>query len=131
MDDERYRRGLAKLKEVDGAAGEHVVAAMREIAPDFARLMVEYPFGDVYTRPGLDLRSREIATIAALGAMGTCAPQLAVHVAAALNVGVTREEIVEIMIHLSVYAGFPATVNGLAIAQRVFAERDGQGDARP
>ncbi|HYH17115.1 MAG TPA: carboxymuconolactone decarboxylase family protein [Azospirillum sp.] len=124
MDDERYRRGLAKLKEVDGDAGERVVAAMRDIAPDFARLMVEYPFGDVYTRPGLDLRSREIATIAALAAMGTCAPQLAVHVNAALNVGVTREEIVEILIHLSIYAGFPATVNGLAIARQVFAERD-------
>ncbi|HYD69540.1 carboxymuconolactone decarboxylase family protein [Azospirillum sp.] len=124
MDDERYRRGLAKLKEVDGEAGERVVAAMQDIAPDFARLMVEYPFGDVYSRPGLDLRSREIATIAALAAMGTCAPQLAVHVNAALNVGVTREEIVEIMIHLSIYAGFPATVNGLAIAKQVFAERD-------
>ena len=124
MDDERYRRGLAKLKEVDGEAGERVVAAMQDIAPDFARLMVEYPFGDVYSRPGMDLRSREIATIAALAAMGTCAPQLAVHVNAALNVGVTREEIVEIMIHLSIYAGFPATVNGLAIAKQVFAERD-------
>lgn len=124
MDDERYRRGLAKLKEVDGDAGERVVTAMQDIAPDFARLMVEYPFGDVYSRPGLDLRSREIATVAALAAMGTCAPQLAVHVNAALNVGVTREEIVEIMIHLSIYAGFPATVNGLAIARQVFAERD-------
>jgi 4-carboxymuconolactone decarboxylase len=124
MDDERYRRGLAKLKEVDGDAGERVVAAMKDIAPDFARLMVEYPFGDVYSRPGLDLRSREIATIAALAAMGNCAPQLAVHVNAALNVGVTREEIVEVMIHLSIYAGFPATVNGLAVAKQVFAERD-------
>ena len=65
-DTTRYQRGLEKLCEIDGAAGERVIAALADVAPDFARLLIEFPFGDVYSRPGLDLRSREIATIAAL-----------------------------------------------------------------
>lgn len=122
IDSERYRRGLAKLREIDGEAGERVVSSLADIAPDFARYLVEFPFGDIYSRPGLDLRSREIAVVAALTAMGTAAPQLKVHLHAALNVGVTREEVVEIIMQMSVYAGFPAALNGLAVAREVFSE---------
>jgi len=120
----RYLQGLAKLREIDGQAGEHVVASLADIAPDFARYLIEYPFGDIYSRPGLDLRSREIAVVAALTAMGNAAPQLKVHLQAALNVGVTREEIVEVIMQMSVYAGFPAALNGLAAAREVFAASD-------
>lgn len=120
----RYLQGLAKLREIDGQAGEHVVTSLADIAPDFARYLIEYPFGDIYSRPGLDLRSREIAVVAALTAMGNAAPQLKVHLQAALNVGVTREEIVEVIMQMSVYAGFPAALNGLAAAREVFAARD-------
>ena len=120
----RYLQGLAKLREIDGQAGEHVVASLADIAPDFARYLIEYPFGDIYSRPGLDLRSREIAVVAALTAMGNAAPQLKVHLQAALNVGVTREEIVEVIMQMSVYAGFPAALNGLAAAREVFAAND-------
>jgi 4-carboxymuconolactone decarboxylase len=73
----------------------------------------EFPFGDIYSRPGLDLRAREIATIAALTALGNAAPQLKVHIEAGLNVGLTREEITEVIIQMAVYAGFPAALNGL------------------
>ena len=121
-DSERYRRGLAKLREIDGDAGEHVISSLADIAPDFARYLIEFPFGDIYARPRLDLRSREIAVVAALTAMGTAAPQLKVHVYAALNVGVTRDEIVEVLMQMAVYAGFPAALNGLAVAREVFAE---------
>ena len=121
---ERYTRGLAQLHAIDGRAGEEVVAALSEISPDFARLMIEFGFGDIYARPTLDRRSKEIAVIAALAAMGTAAPQLTVHLNAALNVGVTRDEIVETMILMGVYAGFPAALNGLFAAKAVFAERD-------
>ena len=120
----RYLQGLAKLREIDGQAGEHVVASLADIAPDFARYLIEFPFGDIYSRPGLDLRSREIAVVAALTAMGNAAPQLKVHLQAALNVGVTREEIVEVIMQMSVYAGFPAALNGLAAAREVFAASD-------
>lgn len=122
-DTTRYQRGLEKLCEIDGAAGERVIAALADVAPDFARLLIEFPFGDVYSRPGLDLRSREIATIAALTALGHATAQLEVHVEAGLNVGLRPSEIVETVMQMAVYAGFPAALNGLAVVKRVFAAR--------
>jgi 4-carboxymuconolactone decarboxylase len=123
MDKEnRYERGLAKLREIDGEAGERVLDSLSDIAPDFARYLIEFPFGDIYCRPGLDLKSREIAVVAALTAMGNAAPQLKVHIQGALNVGVSREEIVETIMQMAVYAGFPAALNGLAVAKEVFLQ---------
>jgi 4-carboxymuconolactone decarboxylase len=120
-DNLRYERGLAKLQQIDGKGGIKVVESLADIAPDFARLLIEFPFGDIYSRPGLDLRSREIAVVAALTAMGNAAPQLKVHIQGALNVGVTRAEVVEVIMQMAVYAGFPAALNGLAAAREVFA----------
>ena len=119
----RLDRGRRALAEIDGRGGEQVIASLADIAPDFATYVLEFPFGDIYSRPGLDLRAREIATIAALTAMGTAIPQLKVHVAAGLNVGLTRNEIVEIIMQMAVYAGFPAALNGLFAARDVFAEQ--------
>lgn len=121
---DRYQRGWEKLKEVDGQAGERVVESLKEIAPDFARYLIEFPFGDIYSRPGLDLKSREIAVVAALTALGNATPQLKVHINGALNVGCTRQEIVEVLMQMAVYAGFPAALNGLFAAKEVFKERD-------
>lgn len=121
---ERYKRGWEKLKEVDGEAGERVIESLRDIAPEFAQLLIEFPFGDIYSRPGLDLKSREIAVVAALTALGNAAPQLKVHINGALNVGCTKQEVVEIMMQMAVYAGFPAALNGLFAAKEVFSERD-------
>ena len=119
----RYERGARALAEIDGQAGAHVVAALSDIAPDFARYLIEFPFGDIYSRPGLDLRSREVATIAALTAMGNATPQLKVHIEAGLNVGLSRDEVTEIIMQMVVYAGFPAALNGLFAAKEVFAAR--------
>lgn len=121
---DRYQRGWQKLSEVDGHAGEQVLESLKGIAPDLARYIIEFPFGDIYSRPGLDLKSREIATVAALTAMGNAQPQLKVHIYGALNVGCTREEIVEVIIQMAVYAGFPAALNGIFAAKEVFVERD-------
>ena len=121
--DDRYERGLRKLGEIDGEQGERIVTGLADIAPDFARYVVEFPFGDIYNRPGLDLRTREIATVAALTAMGTAPAQLKVHIHGALNVGCTRTEITEVIMQMAVFAGFPAALNGLAAARAVFAER--------
>jgi len=121
--EDRYSRGLAKLNEIDGEQGERVVDALKDIAPDFARYLIEFPCGDIYSRPGLDLKTRELAVVAALTALGNAAPQLKVHVHGALNVGCTREEVVEVMMQMAVYAGFPAALNGLFAAKEVFAER--------
>ncbi|WP_394789371.1 carboxymuconolactone decarboxylase family protein [Rhodoferax sp.] len=120
----RYAQGLAKLQEIDGQAGVNVINSLADIAPDFARYLIEFPFGDIYSRPGLDLRSREIAVVAALTAMGNAAPQLKVHIEGALNVGVGREEVVEVIMQMAVYAGFPAALNALFSAKEVFAARD-------
>ena len=86
MESERFITGQKMLQQVDGKGGEAVVESLKDIAPDFARYLLEFPFGDIYARPGLDLRSREIATVAALTAMGNAAPQLKVHIGAALHV---------------------------------------------
>lgn len=126
MEQSRYERSLKNLAAIDGEAGQRVVDSLKDIAPDFARYLVEFPFGDIYNRPSLDLKSREIATIAALTALGNARPQLEVHVGGALNVGCTRSEIVEVIMQMAVYAGFPAALNGLFDAQAVFAERDAE-----
>ncbi|WP_407294987.1 carboxymuconolactone decarboxylase family protein [Stutzerimonas zhaodongensis] len=119
----RYTRGLAKLGEVDGEAGHAVIDSLQTIAPDLARYVIEFPFGDIYQRPGLDLPQRELATVAAMTALGHCQPQLKVHIHGALNVGCTQVQIVEVIIQMAVYAGFPAALNGMATAKAVFAER--------
>ena len=123
MSDERYQAGLQQLAQIDGEAGEKVLAALADVAPDLARYTIEFPFGDIYRRPGLDLKSRELATVAALAALGNAQPQLAVHLHAALNVGCSQAELVEVIIQMAVYAGFPAALNGMFTAKQVFAER--------
>ena len=126
LPESRFERGKRALTQIDGAGGERVVQSLAGIAPDFARYLIEFPFGDIYCRPGLDLRAREIATIAALTALGTAGPQLKVHIAAGLNVGLTRDEIVEIIMQMAVYAGFPAALNGLFAAKEAFAARESE-----
>ena len=124
MKSDRYQRGWEKLKEVDAHAGEKLVESLKDIAPDLARYIIEFPFGDVYSRGALSLKEREIVTVSALAAQGNAQPQLKVHIHGALNVGCTRQEVVEIMIQMAVYAGFPAALNGIFVAKEVFAERD-------
>lgn len=124
---ERYQQGWEKLSEIHGEIGENLIESLKEIAPDLARYVIEFPFGDIYSRPGLDLKSRQIATVAALTTLGHAQPQLKAHIHAALNVGCTREEIVEVIIQMAVYAGFPAALNGMFTAKEVFAEEDAKG----
>ena len=126
----RYERGQELLSGMHGTGGAAVMAALDGVAPDFARLIVEFAYGDVHGRPGLSRRERQIATIAALTALGHATPQLKVHVEAGLNAGLSREEVVEIIMQMAVYAGFPAAVNGLLAAKEVFAARE-EGETRP
>ena len=120
----RYNKGWEKLKEIDGEAGEKVIESLKDDSPDLAKYIIEYPFGDVYSRETtLDNRTKEIAVVAALTAMGNALPQLKVHINAALNVGATSEEISEIMILMSVYAGFPSALNGTLALKEVLKAR--------
>ncbi|HEX2622528.1 MAG TPA: carboxymuconolactone decarboxylase family protein [Phototrophicaceae bacterium] len=115
----RYEQGLIKLAEIDGRAGEEIVAPLG----DLGRYIVEFAFGDIYSRDNLNLREREIATIAALTVMGGREPQLKVHLGAALNVGLTPAEVEEVIIQTVPYAGFPTAINALTLFQKILRER--------
>ena len=121
---EIYQRGQKRLFEVDNVAGENVINSLQDISPDFADYVIQFGFGQIYSRDGLTLQQRELATIAALTAMGNAQPQLKVHLSAALNVGLSRTEIIETIIQMAVYAGFPAALNGLFAAKEIFSEHD-------
>ena len=127
MNSDRYERGLRKLQEIDSEGQDRIINNLKDIAPDRARYAIEFPFGDVYSRPGLDLKSREIATVSALIALGNATPQLKVHINNALNVGCSQQEIIEIIIQMAVYAGFPAALNAMMAAREVFQKRDKAG----
>ncbi|MDR6953615.1 4-carboxymuconolactone decarboxylase [Ancylobacter sp. 3268] len=121
---DRLTRGQAKLAEITGRSGEQVMAALADIAPDFARYIFEFGYGDIYSRPGLDLRTRMLATVAGLVALGHAERELEVHIGSALNCGATRDEVVETIMQMALYAGFPAALNALFVARRVFAARE-------
>ncbi|SJL84128.1 carboxymuconolactone decarboxylase family protein [Vibrio palustris] len=123
MEKSRFDTGLELLNSIDGEAGHNVIASLQDICPDLAKYTIEFPFGDIYARSGLDLKSREIATVAALTALGNCSPQLKVHLHAALNVGCSEEELKEVILQMAVYAGFPAALNGMFAFKDVLAER--------
>jgi 4-carboxymuconolactone decarboxylase len=119
---DRYERGVKRLVEIDGHHGLDVIESLRDIAPDLGRYVVEFTFGDVYCRPWLDPRKRQLVTIGALTALGDTAPQLRVHLGAALNVGFSRALVIEALIHLVSYTGFPRVLNALTVARDVFAQ---------
>jgi 4-carboxymuconolactone decarboxylase len=118
----RYDRGARKLVEIDGQHGLDVIESLHDIAPDLGRYIVEFAFGDVYNRPWLNPQQRQLVTIGALTAFGDTAPQLRVHIGAALNVGLDRSHVIEALIHLVSYAGFPRVLNAITVARDVFAE---------
>lgn len=123
MTKSRFDSGLELLTSIDGEAGKSVIESLQDICPDLAKYIIEFGFGDIYSRSRLDLKSREIATVAALTALGNCAPQLKVHLNAALNVGCSEDEIKEVILQMSVYAGFPAALNGMFAFKQVLIER--------
>ena len=117
----RYERGLKKMSEVYGVAVGDFVAPLR----DLGRYMVEFPYGDIYSRDGLAARDREIATIAMLTALGGREPQLRVHMASALNVGLTADELYEIILHTVIFAGFPTAINALNVLRDFLSQQHG------
>jgi len=123
----RYQIGLEKLKEIDGEAGEKVINSLQDISPDLGRYIIEYSFGDIYARETLDLKSKEIAVIAALTAMGTAQPQLKVHLNGALNTGSAISEVKEVILQMSVYSGFPSAINAMNVLKEVLEERKNHG----
>ena len=124
---ERFERGWATVAKINGPARDQQFRSLGEVAPDFADWIVESVYADILSRPQLPLRDRELATVAALTALGNAPGQLKAHVEGALNVGLSREEIVEVITQMAVYAGVPAAIRGLQTAKEAFAERDAGG----
>ena len=121
-DDTQYQRGRARIKQMLGDLGDQSVENIARISPDMANYVVEFIFGDIQSRPGLDLKTRELLAVICIATRGGAEPQLRAHLHAALKVGCSQEEIIELMIEMAVYAGFPAALNGLFAARDVFAE---------
>jgi 4-carboxymuconolactone decarboxylase len=132
--DERYKRGLSALQDLDAEASANVMRSLQDIAPDMSQFIIQFAFGDIYSRPGLDPKSRQVATIAALTALGNAKPQLKFHIGAALNIGLTPREVIEVMYVTSVFAGFPSGLNGINAAREVVQAKGisfGHADSSP
>jgi 4-carboxymuconolactone decarboxylase len=123
MDSERYQRGLMKITEMEGEMGQEVINTMKKISPDFAQYLVEFVFGDIYCRSGLDLKTKEIVTLASMATMGTAPLQVKVHLNTAINLGCSEKEIIEILLQIIPSAGMVHSMNALLIAKEVFDER--------
>jgi 4-carboxymuconolactone decarboxylase len=123
-DPQRRERGVKKIAEILGHTPEHVERTLGEVAPQMATYVLETVFGDIYQSPTLDPRTRQIVTVAALTTLGTAAPQLRTHIGGALRCGVTREELIEIMMQLLPYVGMPTAINGVIACREVFAAAD-------
>lgn len=122
-DQERYNRGLEKLEQVDKQAGRDVINSLEGLPEDIGRYIIEFAFGDIYSRGTLDLKQREMITITSLLVQGDTSPQLRVHINGALNVGLTKEEIIETFIQTIPYVGFPRVLNAVNVTKEVFKER--------
>jgi len=123
MTGDRWTRGEALFRKVDGdRVADNLLEAYNEVAPDFARYLVEFAFGEIYAREG-DLRHRELVAISSLATMGGCDAQLETHVHGAFSVGLTKDEIIECVMTLIPYIGFPKALNAMAVVKRVIEKR--------
>ena len=123
MSNTRFELGSETLKEIDGIGGENVIQSLQDIAPDVGKYIIEFAFGDVYTRSELSMQEREMITITSLLTTGDCEPQLEVHINRSLNVGLSPEKIIETFIQCIPYTGFPKVLNAIYTAKKIFAER--------
>lgn len=132
---DRFERGARILKQVNDVETERLLAAFSDVAPNLGRYIVEFAYGDIYSRPELDPSRRELVILGALTALGRDA-EVEIHLHSALNVGLTPTEIVEALVQVLPYAGFPPVQTAVMIARKVFTERgllssESPGDSQP
>lgn len=120
----RHERGIAALSRIHGERGLGYVETLRETFPDFADMLTGFAYGDIYARDGLDPKSRQIATISALTILGDSRHELEIHIQSALRIGCTRTEIIEVIMQMAVYGGFPRALSALAAAKAAFTKTD-------
>ena len=124
MENTRFTQGMEQLKAIDGKGGENVIKSLEDIAPDLGKFIVEFAFGDIYTREGLTTEEREMITLSSLLTAGGCEPQLEVHINGALNVEISPEKVIETFLQCIPYTGFPKVLNAVFAAKKVFAEKE-------
>ena len=120
----RFDRGMKVLTNINGESAPNVIESLADISPELGRQVVAWAYRDMYNRPVLGPRDRQLVTLGMLTALGGCEPQLDFHINAALNVGLTPAEIVEALLHSAVYCGLPRALNATVVAKKAFAERD-------
>jgi len=122
--EERYQRGLELLRRMLGEkTAEETRRRWQKLSPDFESYVLEFLSGEIWSRSGLPLKIKSLCTISALAALGRV-QGLELNIRMALNNGATREEIIETLLQIAPYAGFPAAWEGLQIAERVFESAD-------
>lgn len=124
MKNTRFIQGMEQLKAIDGKDGENIIKALKDISPDLGKFIVEFAFGDIYTRKELTTRERELITLSSLLTAGGCEPQLEVHINGALNVRISHEKVIETFLQCIPYTGFPKVLNAVFVAKKIFIERD-------
>ncbi|HBL8520611.1 TPA: carboxymuconolactone decarboxylase family protein [Clostridioides difficile] len=124
MKNTRFENGMEQLKAIDGIGGENVIQSLVDISPDLGKFIVEFAFGDIYTRKELTLQERELITITSLLTAGGCEPQLEVHINGSLNVGIAPQKVIETFLQCIPYTGFPKVLNAVFVAKRIFEERN-------
>lgn len=127
MTENKYDLGFNIFTEIYGEFGLRVIENLKQISPDMVKFIIEFAFGEIYNRKGLDIKSRELVSLSSLLTLGNAVPQLKSHIHGALNIGCTRDEILEIVIQILLYSGFPNSLNGLQTVKEVFEERDKNG----
>lgn len=120
----RYEDGIKQLKAIDGIGGENVIKSLEDISPDLGKFIIEFAFGDIYTRKELSLQERELITITSLLTAGGCEPQLEVHINGSLNVGIAPQKVIEAFLQCVPYTGFPKVLNAVFLAKKIFKERN-------
>ncbi|MBE1608300.1 carboxymuconolactone decarboxylase family protein [Actinopolymorpha pittospori] len=120
---DRFEHGLEVLSRIDGESGHRVVESLNDISPELGHQIVAWAFGDMYDRPALPPRDRQLVTLGMLTALGGCEVELDVHINASLNVGLSPEEVVEALLHAAVHCGIPRSLNATLVAKKVFGER--------
>lgn len=116
----KFELGSEVLERLTGKGAQTIIEAHGEVAPDLARNIVEFVFGEIYARDGLDLKTKQLITISCLATLGYAQPQLSYHIKAALNIGISQKEIIDLITHIIPYAGFPAALTALSLAKEVF-----------
>ncbi len=127
----KYKEGMEQMRRHLGPAADKWIKGIKEISPEFAKVNVEFPFGELYARDVLGDKTRELCTVAALTVQGFALPELKVHVKGAINCGASREEVLEVITQMIAYCGFPAATNGLLAAKEVLDELGAESADKP